>query len=101
MDLVVGGVLQMIEAATLGMPFEVWKTRMGRFREETTLQSFRAIKNQGYSTFWKGLSPKLVESASKGSILLFSKEAIYTFLTNMGTGSTLAGFAAGAGGGIC
>lgn len=37
MDLVTGAVLQCVEAATLGMPFEVWKTRMGRHREETTL----------------------------------------------------------------
>ena len=28
-----GATLQCVEAATLGMPFEVWKTRMGRFRE--------------------------------------------------------------------
>ncbi len=29
-DLLNGAVLQCIEAATLGMPLEVWKTRMGR-----------------------------------------------------------------------
>jgi len=29
-DLLLGAGLQCVEAATLGMPFEVWKTRMGR-----------------------------------------------------------------------
>lgn len=43
----------------------------------------------------------MVESATKGSILLFSKEAIFNGVTNMGAGNTLAGFLAGAGGGIC
>lgn len=33
-DLRNGAVLQCIEAATLGLPFEVWKTRMGRMRNE-------------------------------------------------------------------
>lgn len=44
MDLVVGGLLQCVEAATLGMPFEVWKTRMGRFRNESTIESFRNLQ---------------------------------------------------------
>lgn len=44
-DLVVGAVLQCVEAATLGMPFEVWKTRMGRFRNESTIESFRNLMN--------------------------------------------------------
>jgi hypothetical protein len=33
-----GAALQCGEALTLGMPLEVWKTRMGRYRDETTLQ---------------------------------------------------------------
>mmetsp|Transcript_1558 Transcript_1558/g.3311 ORF Transcript_1558/g.3311 Transcript_1558/m.3311 type:complete len:87 (+) Transcript_1558:1271-1531(+) len=36
-----GAVLQCLEAASLGMPFEVWKTRMGRFRNENTFTAFR------------------------------------------------------------
>lgn len=39
-DLANGALLQCVEAATLGMPFEVWKTRMGRFRTESTAQAF-------------------------------------------------------------
>ena len=37
----------MLEAATLGMPFEVWKTRMGRFRNESTLQALRGVYTNG------------------------------------------------------
>lgn len=39
----------MVEAATLGMPFEVWKTRMGRFRNESTVQAFVNIYKRGVS----------------------------------------------------
>ena len=46
-DLATGGLLQCIEAATLGMPFEVWKTRMGRYRNESTVQAFRAVYERG------------------------------------------------------
>lgn len=42
-DLATGAVLQCLEALTLGMPFEVWKTRMGRFRNESTIQSFKNL----------------------------------------------------------
>ncbi len=36
-----------LEAITLGMPFEVWKTRMGRFRNESTIQAFRGVYESG------------------------------------------------------
>merc|ERR1712153_194600 len=50
-----GGVLQCLEAATLGMPFEVWKTRMGRFRTEGTMEAFHNVKKSGgYKMFWQG-----------------------------------------------
>eukprot|EP01036_Dinobryon_divergens_P009111 gene9111-12184_t len=56
-DLVVGGLLQCVEAATLGMPFEVWKTHMGTYRNETTMEAFRNVyKKNGIIGFWKGLS---------------------------------------------
>ncbi|KAA8494800.1 Citrate/oxoglutarate carrier protein [Porphyridium purpureum] len=102
-----GAVLQCVEAATLGLPFEVWKTRMGRMRGETTLQAFRNIYVEngrglaGVSAFWKGMGPKMVESASKGAVLLFSKELINTELLRLGTSQGVAGLAAGAGGGVC
>eukprot|EP01066_Platyproteum_vivax_P003468 Platyproteum_vivax@DN1438_c0_g1_i1.p1 len=101
-DLASGAALQMAEAATLGMPFEVWKTRMGRFQNESTVSSFRNVyKRGGPLAFWQGLGPKMVECASKGSVLLFSKEAILNSCTASGLSSTLSGFIAGAGGGIC
>nr|CCA15079.1 Mitochondrial Carrier (MC) Family putative [Albugo laibachii Nc14] len=102
-DLMNGGVLQCVEAATLGMPFEVWKTRMGRYRRETTLEAFRNVMKEGggIAAFWAGTGPKMVESATKGAILLYSKEAIANSLLSMGVGEGLTGFAAGAGGGVC
>jgi len=101
-DLFHGAVLQCIEASTLGMPFEVWKTRMGRYRNESTIESFKKIyRRAGISAFWAGLGPKLVESATKGGILLFSKESIARTLDQAGVNKTLNGFISGAGGGVC
>ncbi len=81
-----------LEAASLGMPFEVWKTRMGRYRHESTFQAFTSVyKAGGLKAFWKGTSAKMVESATKGAILLFAKEGIMSSLTGMGVGSALAG----------
>ncbi len=102
-----GAVLQCAEAATLGMPLEVWKTRMGRFRNETTIQAFGNIYNKagggfaGVRAFWAGTSAKMVESASKGAVLMLSKELIKDSCISMGIGNTTAGFLAGAGGGVC
>jgi len=96
-----------LEAITLGMPFEVWKTRMGRFRNETTTQAFRGVYEaggggtSGVLRFWQGSGPKMVESASKGAVLLFAKESIKDSALGMGMNPTLTGFVAGAGGGIC
>ena len=48
------------------MPFEVWKTRMGRFRQEGTLEAFANIYKQGgVKAFWAGTGPKMIESGSK------------------------------------
>lgn len=100
-DMAVGAVLQCVEAATLGMPLEVWKTRMGRYREESTLQAFRGvIKERGVGGFWNGLTPKLLESATKGAILLYAKEAILLGCQKAEMSQTMAGMVAGAGGGV-
>jgi len=102
-----GAVLQCLEAATLGMPFEVWKTYMGRNRNEGTLTAFRSIymKNggglSGISAFWKGLGPKMVESATKGAVLMVSKEWLYTQTMALGVSPLTAGMISGAGGGVC
>eukprot|EP01063_Lacrimia_lanifica_P035059 TRINITY_DN65_c0_g1_i9.p2 TRINITY_DN65_c0_g1~~TRINITY_DN65_c0_g1_i9.p2 ORF type:complete len:286 (+),score=103.76 TRINITY_DN65_c0_g1_i9:71-928(+) len=101
-DMVVGAALQMAEAATLGMPFEVWKTRMGRFRNETTLEALgKVYKNGGVSAFWAGTSAKMVESATKGAVLLWSKELLLSASLNAGIDPVMSGVIAGAGGGIC
>ena len=88
-----GAVLQCTEAITLGMPLEVWKTRMGRMRSETTMEAFWNIHKQGggglmgFSAFWKGTAPKMVESASKGAVLIYAKEAISESCGAVGIGA--------------
>ena len=42
-DLLSGGVLQCAEAASLGLPFEVWKTHMGTYRTQGVVESFKNI----------------------------------------------------------
>ena len=102
-----GALLQCVEAATLGMPLEVWKTRMGRYRNETTIEAFANVYKRagggfsGVRAFWAGTSAKMVESASKGAVLMFSKEMIKDSALAMGMGPGTAGFLAGAGGGVC
>jgi len=74
---VAGPALQCFEAATLGMPLEVWKTYLGRNRGVTTLGAVREIYGQGgLPAFWAGTSAKLVESASKGLVLMWAKESL-------------------------
>lgn len=100
-DLAVGSVLQCMEAASLGMPFEVWKTRMGKFRNEGTLEAFvNVYKRGGIGGFWQGTGPKMVESASKGAVLLFAKEGIMNAVKPMDLGNTLTGVIGGAGAGV-
>jgi len=98
-----GALLQMAEAATLGLPFEVWKTRMGRFRSESTITAFRnaRIAGGGYGAFWAGFAPKMVESATKGAVLLVAKEALLEIGNKSGMSPFTAAVAAGAGGGVC
>jgi len=100
-DLFIGPLIQCAEAASLGMPFEVWKTRMGRHRTEGTAEAFKNIyRGGGVKAFWAGTGPKMLESGSKGMILMYAKEGINESLLNAGIGPTLAGIVAGAGGGI-
>lgn len=101
-----GMMLQMAEAATLGLPFEVWKTRMGRFRNENTVHAFRQVYTSagggfsGVSAFWRGFLPKMVESATKGAVLLVSKEAIKDTASAAGLSPFTSALLGGAGGGI-
>jgi hypothetical protein len=75
---------------------------MGSYRTETTFEAFRNIYKQGgASAFWAGTGAKMVESATKGAILLYSKEAIASSMLAAGSGETLTGFVSGAGGGVC
>lgn len=106
-DLRNGALLQMAEAATLGLPFEVWKTRMGRFRNEGTIEAFRNVYQTagggfaGVSAFWRGFAPKLVESATKGAVLMVAKEGIKDLTGKAGASPFAAALLGGAGGGVC
>ena len=101
-DLLLGGGLQCAEAATFGMPFEVWKTHMGMNRHLGPLASFREIyRTTGVSAFWKGWQPKMVESFLKGGILLFAKEGtIRSCKKFFGSSDVFAGFVGGFVGGV-
>lgn len=75
---------------------------MGSYRNESTIQAFQNIyQSGGISAFWAGTMPKMVESATKGAILLYSKEAIAQSMLSFGVNETITGFCAGAGGGVC
>lgn len=96
-----GTALQVTSSLTLGQPFEVWKTRMGRHRSESTLEAFCHIyRRGGAGAFWTGLGPKMFESATKGGVLLVTKDAVREQLCSVGVHQSTAGFAAGAIGGI-
>lgn len=100
-DLVVGGVLQTVEAMTLGMPFEVWKTHMGTYRKTGTMEAFNIIYSKGgVAAFWSGWQAKAVESFLKGGVLMFSKEAIIRGCKSMGSSDLAAGLVGGFGGGV-
>lgn len=99
-DLLRGGILQCLEASTLGLPFEVWKTRMGRFRKESTVDAFKSVYQRGgIKAFYAGYTPKIVESFLKGGILLFAKEAIIRSCYNVGMNDVTSGLIGGFGGG--
>lgn len=106
-DLRNGALLQMAEAATLGLPFEVWKTRMGRFRNESTVTAFRNVYrtagggSAGVGAFWRGFAPKMVESATKGAVLMVAKEGIKDASVVAGMSPFAAALLGGAGGGVC
>lgn len=100
-DLLHGSILHCLETATLGMPLESWKTRMCVYRNENTITSFSNICKKGALQFYAGFYAKLVESATKGAVLLVSKEQILEVCNTLNVNKTTAGFIAGACGGIC
>ncbi|CAI7723576.1 mitochondrial carrier protein, putative [Plasmodium vivax] len=100
-DLVNGSILHCLETASLGMPLEVWKTRMCVYRNENTIRSFASIYSKGVGQFYAGFYAKLVESSSKGAVLLLSKEHMINLCNNLNFNKTTSGFIGGATGGIC
>ena len=100
-DLLTGGILQCMEAASVGMPFEVWKTHMGTYRSQGTWEALASVhRSGGVWAFYTGLQPKLVESFLKGGVLLFCKETIISALSTAGCNDSTTSIAGGFGGGV-
>lgn len=100
-DLLTGGVLQVTEALTGGLFFEVWKTHMGTYRNDGTLESLRKIyRKGGVRAFYAGWQPKTVESFLKGGILLFTKESAINAMRAVGISDGTSGLAGGFLGGV-
>ena len=102
-----GGFLQCTEAFTLGMPFEVWKTQQishmvktGNY--ENAWHSFKELSAHGPGVFWHGTNAKLVESGSKGAILLYATNLTLDVLPLVGLDrhSAIGGMVAGFCGGV-
>lgn len=65
------------------------------------MQALRGVYARGgLLAFWAGFVPKMVESASKGAVFMFSKEVILSACSSMGLGVSTAAFVGGAGAGI-
>ena len=100
-SLVTGAVLGCIETVTLGQPLEVWKTRNGQMHNESAFESLRAIyRTRGPKGFWVGLEPRLVESTTKGAILVYSREVLLKSCSRLGVRGTAAAVIAGVGSGV-
>lgn len=105
-DMALGGFLQCTEAFTLGMPFEVWKTQqishmVKAGERQSAWRSFQALWAEGLSKFYHGTGAKMLESGSKGAILLYASNATLDSLWMVGlertsaVGSMVAGFCGG------
>lgn len=100
-DLLTGGALQCMEAATLGLPFEVWKTYMGANRNYSTMAALKQVYSEGgVKGFYGGFQPKMVESFLKGGILLFAKELSMNTMDNLGASPVTSGLVGGFLGGV-
>ena len=89
MNIMSGAVLQCAEAATLGMPFEVWKTEqissLTRPRYEGPIEAFQGVlKKGGIPQFWSGTGAKMIESATKGALLMVFRDLTIDGLTMSG-----------------
>lgn len=116
-----GSVLKCLADLTGGLPLEVWKSsvvleNLQQKQSKLTPRSSMTILNsiicdQGVSSLWSGLTPRMIEGIFSGGVLLSSKELIHTVLSNYvspivlkRSGLTIPpsaiGFVSGAGGGM-
>jgi hypothetical protein len=101
----IGAVLQCAEAFTLGMPFEVWKTQqisnLAKGNWQSAGTEFRALLDKGIGKFYHGTGAKMVESASKGAILLWGTNLtldalpMFGLSRNTAVGGMVGGFCGG------
>ena len=115
-----GSFLKCLADISGGLPLEVWKSsvvleninsRGSGAPPRSNLSILKGIiRDQGVSSLWAGLSPRMVEGIFSGGVLLAAKETIHTVLANYAsplvtktTGivipPSLIGFVSGAGGG--
>jgi hypothetical protein len=58
-----------------GMPFEVWKTRMGRHRQEGTIEAFMNVyKRGGIGGFWAGTGATTPQKKQRDARTLATSE---------------------------
>jgi hypothetical protein len=104
-DMAIGATLQCVEAFTLGMPFEVWKTQqisnLSKGNWQSAAAEFKDLMSHGIGKFYHGTSAKMVESASKGAILLYGTNLTLDVIPHLGidrasaVGGMIGGFCGG------
>ncbi|KAL3801250.1 hypothetical protein HJC23_012650 [Cyclotella cryptica] len=121
-----GSILKCLADLTGGLPLEVWKSsvvleniRHNNNHRESTHTSPKSsiailrslLRDQGLSTLWSGLTPRMIEGLFSGGVLLASKELIHVVLSDyvspmvlnrvgMSLPPSTIGFLSGAGGGM-
>ncbi|CCE64573.1 hypothetical protein TPHA_0I00670 [Tetrapisispora phaffii CBS 4417] len=102
-NLVLGAVLNLSEATTLGQPLEVIKTTMAANRNATSVQAIKQIWSRGgIFGFYQGLIPwAWIEASTKGAVLLFvSADVENRAKAGLGLGNFAAGILGGISGGV-
>lgn len=104
--MLIGGILQCVEAFTLGMPFEVWKTQqisnLSKGQWQSAPAEFMNLwRKRGVRSFYHGTGAKMIESGSKGAILLWGTNLTLDFVHVVGVdrksavGGMIGGFCGG------
>lgn len=101
--LAIGAGIQLFEVTTVGQPFEVIKTHLAAYRQDSLMTAVRkTYLRGGLAGFYQGLIPwAWIEASSKGAILFWAQSEVSHYLTSYaGVGHTTAGLLGGACGGV-